>query len=512
MHQMYFFKATSAMRMTRRSRHLTLLKHTNLAGAALAAVVLVGCSPPQTALEVEQPEGWADDLALVEATDINPDPSIVEVELEARITDIEFVEGKPTPVWTYNGSLPGPMIRAKVGDKIIVHFKNSLPDATSIHWHGLRLQNAMDGVPGLTQDPVEPGGEFVYEFDANDAGTFWYHPHINSAAQVGWGLYGSMIVEDPNDPEVFGDELVIQLSDISIDEEGRFLPEDTGGEFGNLFGREGNILLVNGKVRPQLKVRNGKQQRWRVINAARARYYTIRLPDHTFVKLGGDNGLAAQSQEVSRIILTPGERADFVFTPSDEPGTSQFMQWIPTERGFGSVFNRPRENMLEILTVDEAPVIPEPIPVELREIERIDIAGAKEIDLDLTIETHSTARTKEIVMGVNSVPYWRSKPLEAQVGETQIWNVINNTAFAHPFHLHGFFFQVLDDTRVLEWKDTVDVPAESNLRIAVHFDNRPGMWMFHCHILDHADAGMMGHLWVAADEHDHPPEVDLHIH
>src|SRR5690606_36040520 len=306
------------MGMSRRSRNRVLLRSVSLTSAAMGALLIAGCGgPAQTALEVEQPAGWADDLALVEAKDVNPDPNTVEIELEARITDIELIPGKPTPVWTYNGSLPGPLIRAKVGDKIIVRFKNSLPQATSIHWHGMRLPNNMDGVPGLTQDPIEPGGEFVYEFVARDAGTFWYHPHINSAAQVGWGLYGPLVVEDPQDPEVFGDELVVVLSDIAIDEEGRFLPEDTGGEFGDLFGREGNVLLVNGKVRPQLKVRNGKQQRWRVINAARARYYTLRLPNHTFVKLGGDNGLAERSQEVSRIILVPGERADFVFTPAD---------------------------------------------------------------------------------------------------------------------------------------------------------------------------------------------------
>jgi len=493
----------------RRSRNRVLLRGASLAGLAIGALVVGGCGPTQSALEVEQPEGWADDLALTEPEDINPDPNVVEIELEARITDMELIPGKTTPVWTYNGSLPGPLIRAKVGDKVIVRFKNSLPEATSIHWHGMRLPNNMDGVPGLTQDPIAPGGEFVYEFVARDAGTFWYHPHINSAAQVGWGLYGPLVVEDPQDPAVFGDELVVVLSDIALDDEGRFLPEDTGGEFGDLFGREGNVLLVNGKVRPQLKVRNGKQQRWRVINAARARYYTLRLPNHTFVKLGGDNGLAERSQEVSRIILVPGERADFVFTPADPPGTSTFMQWIPTERGFGSVFNRPRENMLEIVTVDARPVIPEQIPVELREIERIDVAGAEELTIDLTIETRSTSRAKEVVMGINGIPYWDSEPLVARIGDTQIWNVVNDTAFAHPFHLHGYFFQVLDDTRIPEWKDTVDVPAESSLRIAVRFDERPGMWMYHCHILDHADSGMMGHLWVAAEGETHMPHVEL---
>src|SRR5690606_35324957 len=252
-----------------------------------------------------------------------------------------------------------------------------------------------------------------------------------------------------------------------------------------------------------------KQQRGRVINAARARYYPLRLPNHTFVKLGGDNGLAERSQEVNRIILVPGERADFVCTPSDPPGTSTFMQWIPTERGFGSVFNRPRENMLEIVTVDAPPVIPEPIPVELRGIERIDIAGAQELTLDLTIETQSTARAKEIVMGINGIPYWNRKPIAARIVQQQGRILVNDDAIAHPLHVPGSVFQVLDDSRIPEWKAAVDVPAESSLRFAVRFDERPGMWMYHCHILDHADSGMMGHLWVAAEGETEMPHVEL---
>lgn len=445
------------------------------------------------ALDVPQPDGWDSELAIQTPVDLNPDPDIVEIELESKLADIEFIPGHPTPAWTYGGTVPGPMIRAKVGDRVIVHFKNSLPESTSIHWHGLRVPNGMDGVPGVTQPPVEAGGTFRYEFTVDDAGTFWYHPHINSAAQVGWGMYGPIVVEDPDDPAAFGDDLVLMLSDISLDEAGAFIPLDNGGEFSDLFGREGTVLLVNGRLRPRLKVRSGKQQRWRVINAARSRYYTIRLPGHTLVRLGGDQGLAERSTETHSVIVVPSERADIVFTPSDPPGTVTTMQWIPTDRGFGSVFNRPREDMLDIETVDLPPVTPEPIPEQLREIPPIDVSNAIEETLEMTIELGR----KEVVMGINGIPYWNMKPLEARVGETHVWTLVNNTEFAHPFHLHGYFFQVLDDTRVPEWKDTVDVPVDSTVRIAVRFDGRPGMWMYHCHILDHAESGMMGQLHVA---------------
>jgi FtsP/CotA-like multicopper oxidase with cupredoxin domain len=474
---------------------------------ALPALLAAGCVPTEPepsaslpASEVSQPEGWADDLAMPVPTDLNADPHVLEFELEARVADVEILPGTKTQAWTYNGTVPGPMIRAKVGDRVIVHFKNSLPDATTIHWHGLRVPNDMDGAPGVTQAAIESGGEFRYELELRDAGTYWYHPHSDSSTQVGRGLYGALIVEDPADPKAFGDDLVLLMSDMGLDEHGELVPADSGGNFGDLFGREGSVLLVNGKVLPTLKVRNGKQQRWRIINATRARYYNIRLRNHRFMRLGGDNGLAARSQDIYNLIVTPGERADAVFTPADPPGTTNVLRWVPTERGYGSTYNRSSERMLNIETVADAPVTPEPIPTELRTIEPIDITNANHRTLDLTIAIASA-----VEMGINGVPHWQAKPLEINLGDTEVWRIVNNTDFSHPFHLHGYFFQVLDDSRVPEWKDTVNVPTKSELTIAVRFDERPGAWMYHCHILDHAEAGMMAHLVVRDPNAAEPP-------
>jgi len=466
---------------------------------ALGALVAGGCdraSPPESvapraAREVSQPEGWADELAMQTPLDLNPDPNVLEIELEARVADVEILPGTTTPAWTYNGTVPGPMIHAKVGDRVIVHFKNSLPEETTIHWHGIRVPNEMDGAPGVTQEPIAAGGEFRYEFVLRDAGTYWYHPHTDSSTQVGRGLYGAFVVDDPSDPKAFGDDLVLLLSDMGLDDNGQLVPADSGGNFGDLFGREGSTLLVNGKVLPTLKVRQGKQQRWRIINATRARYYNLRLRNHRFMRLGGDNGLAARSEDIYNLIVTPGERADAVFTPADPPGTKNVLRWVPTERGYGSTYNRSSEPMLNIETVADTPVIPEPIPTELRTIEPIDITNATHRTLDLTIAIAST-----VEMGVNGVPYWQSKPFEIALGDTEVWRIVNNTDFSHPFHLHGYFFQVLDENRVPEWKDTVNVPTKSELTIAARFDERPGAWMYHCHILDHAEAGMMGHIVV----------------
>ena len=164
------------------------------------------------------------------------------------------------------------------------------------------------------------------------------------------------------------------LSDMGLDERGELLPADSGGNFGDLFGREGAVLLVNGKVRPTLKVRNGKQQRWRIINATRARYYNVRLRNHRFMRLGGDNGLAARSADIYNLIITPGERADAVFTPADPPGSTQ-------RAALGADRARLRQHVQPpvgrrcslIETVADAPVTPEPIPTELRTIEPLDV-------------------------------------------------------------------------------------------------------------------------------------------
>ena len=308
--------------------------------------------------DVPQPEGWDADLTLPRPTDLNPDPRILEINLEAKVASLEITPGVVTPVWTYNGMLPGPYIRATVGDTVIVHFRNSLPDETTIHWHGVRVPNNMDGAPGFTQAPIKPGAEFRYEFVVRDAGTYWYHPHVDSSAQVGWGLYGPIVVEDPHDPRAFGDDLVLMFSDMSLDPQGRLLAKDNGGAFGSLFGREGDVILVNGRVRPRLKVRAGKPQRWRIINAARARYFSVAMPRSALVRIGGDSGLAAESKALDRLLVVPGERLDVVYTSTAAPGTVSTARWMPLDRGYGTNFKRSSEPIMDVATVDLPAVHP----------------------------------------------------------------------------------------------------------------------------------------------------------
>ena len=462
---------------------------------ALAGLLAVCCSSPiDTGSDARssQPPNWDAQLRLPEAVDVNPAPHVFETTLTSKIVNLEVVPGRLTPVWTYNGLLPGPLIRVARGDRLIVHLVNELPDPTTIHWHGIRLPNAMDGVPGTTQREVEPGSSFDYDFVVPDSGTFWYHPHVDSAAQVGFGLYGPLIVTDPDEAPGLGDELVLLLSDMMVSEDGTQADPTAGGELATLFGREGDTLLVNGKVNPVLHAVAARRQRWRLINAAKSRYFQLMLDGQQFTRIGGDQGLIESPQSSDRILLTPAQRADVVLDLAVPSATTRAVRWVPYDRGFGSTEFRSEETLFTVQTSAD-PGQPNPaLPPLHREILPINLSNPTMQYLDLT----ASAKGEPFSLGINGVPAERAAPLTATLGEIQMWSVHNSVAFAHPFHLHGFFFQVIDVDGIApavgEWHDTVNVPIDATVRLAVSFDERPGLWMFHCHILDHADAGMMG--------------------
>jgi FtsP/CotA-like multicopper oxidase with cupredoxin domain len=491
----------------------TVMKHALAFGpASIVACAVLGCgqgSSPAVAPGPEaggglpdghadatsaEPPGFQDGISLTEATDRNPDPNIVEIDLEARAASVELVPGTKTDVLSYNGSCPGPLIRAKVGDRIIVHFKNSLSEPTTVHWHGIRVPQAMDGTPA-SQDPVAPGGTFDYDFRVPDAGLYWYHPHMDSAAQVGSGLYGALVVEDPSEGAAFGDEVIMVLSDIDL-LDGGILRPPINDPLVEVFGSEGNTILVNGRNKPRLLARAGLRQRWRVVNAAKTRYFQLALAGHTFVRIGGDGGFIESPVESDMIVLAPGERADLSMVPRADAGSDVVMRWIPYDRGYGSAFARLPEDMLTLHIDASDPVTPAPLPQHLRTIQPLDLSSANTQSVILTYAPKD-AGPDSGALQING----RSSDamLMANVGDTDIWNVENHTDWDHPFHLHGFFFQPLDANGqpIHEWKDTYNVPANGKRSFVVNYDNRPGDWMFHCHILEHAELGMMGMLMLA---------------
>jgi FtsP/CotA-like multicopper oxidase with cupredoxin domain len=461
---------------------------------SLALVWSLLCAGPAAGQSSRQPDGWDRNLRLPEAVDTNPDPHIVEINLDARVAQVEIAPGVRVEAWTYNGTIPGPLIRVHVGDRLIVHFSNHLPQPTTVHWHGLRIPIQMDGVPVHSQPEVPPGGSFLYDLVVPDAGLFWYHPHVMSAAAVGFGLYGALMVDDPTENVGVPDELVLVLSDIELRPDGTLESPDTGGSGGMAFGREGNHVLVNGREVSRMVARSGAPQRWRIVNAAKSRYFDLDLGGQIFTRIGADGGLQQYPEELKDVVLAPGERADLIVAPRAAPGAELVLQSFLYNRGYGSTEARPLVSDLFTIAMTADPAVaPMPRPQVRRAIEPLSLAGATAVNLELSI-TQQANGTFEY--RINGEPFLAGKPIPAKIGETQIWTITNTTVWSHPFHLHGFFFQILDKdgapARPLVWKDTINVPYKQTMRFVVKFDEREGSWMFHCHILDHAEGGLMG--------------------
>jgi FtsP/CotA-like multicopper oxidase with cupredoxin domain len=412
---------------------------------------------------------------------------VLVVALEAREIEWEFVPGRPARAWGYNGVIPGPVIEATVGDVLEVHLRNSLPEATMIHWHGIRLPAPMDGTENV-QRPVQPGSSFVYRFLVRDAGTFWYHPHMNETEQLERGLYGALVVRDAAEPTLDGDRVLI-LDDVALDENGQIAPST--GWVENHDGREGTVVLLNGRNLPQLEMSAGQVERWRIVNASSARYVRLSLGGRPFQILGTDGGLIRTAVTAPEILLTPADRIDIAVGPFAEGET------VPVESleyARGTIVPSTQVTFGTVRVGSRAPSHAH-IPAVLRDIVPLvsgPVAATREVRLGYRPTQASPAFT------INDESHHRAVPVK--LGELQVWDIVNESMLDHPFHLHGFFFQVLEvngtPPAYLSWEDTVNIPASGRVRIAWRADERPGEWMYHCHILEHHAGGMMAHFEV----------------
>ena len=481
----------------------------SVATALLSWCPLPATAQPPQAAQKYAPSDWDAGIRLTELEDHNPDPDIVEIDLTARLAEVEVAPGKRVTAWTYNGVLPGPLIRTKVGDRLIVHFRNELDAPTTIHWHGLRIPIEMDGVPDISQPPVQKGESFTYDFVVRDASLYWYHPHVMSNAQVGFGLYGALLVEDPADGVGVADTTTLVLSDIGFDSRGQLEDPESGGSAGMVFGREGAYVLVNGRTHPTIKARPGAPQRWRIVNTAKSRFFYLDLEGQEFTVIGEDGGLQESPTSKSIVLITPGERLDVIVRPTGKPGSELTLRAMLYNRGYGSVEYRSVEDIMTVALTNEPPVKDFTMPRLTRTLTPPPLEGATPVAMVLTLPPQEAGHSE---FRINGVPYWKAKPFQAKLGETQLWTVQNDTDWDHPYHLHGYFFMVVDEKGVpvapKVWKDTVNVPMRTTVRLLVTFDERPGTWMIHCHILDHAEGGLMGTVHVGPGEptaHTHAP-------
>jgi FtsP/CotA-like multicopper oxidase with cupredoxin domain len=469
--------------------------------AALAGALISACQPtPETTPDDPKagpPPPLKDIAGLLPAVDLDPAANAVEYELTIGVNSQELVPGQMTEMWTFNGTSPGPLLQARVGDLVKIHVTNTLNEPTTVHWHGLRIDYRMDGVVAGELVAIQPGETFTYEFTVPDAGTYWYHPHVRSSVQVEAGLYGAFVVEEqPEDlPEVDADRIMV-IDDIRLNDDGSIAPHQTAGP-DIMHGRQGNVLILNGDAEAEpLAYGHGRVERWRLVNTSNARTFYFEFPGLEVREIGADAGLWPQrmTRGITRLKLPVGARAELEVR-------------MPAGSTAGSL------DAMVLAQTASGNIVEQPYPV-------IDVVYDADLDVDEPKAGHTwdapfdaistdVEVTHEIRLGVangafsiNGANYPNVAPWNVPQGELQVIKIVNEIGPEHPFHLHGQFFQVLKREGFIAeksgWRDSVLLDGMSTITIATYMDN-PGHWMYHCHILEHAEAGMMALMTVEAD-------------
>lgn len=420
--------------------------------------------------------------------------------------------GQPQlPVWAYDGQTPGPVLRLRRGEVLDLNLLNALPDPTTIHWHGVRVPNAMDGVPHLTQPPVAPGETFRYRFALPDAGTYWYHPHWGTPEQVERGLAGALVVEDDAPPPVDRDEVWL-LDDWRLDASGRIAEDFYGFHDVSHAGRLGQRLTVNGAVEPTLALPAGHRLRLRLVNAANARIFALELAGLPAWLIARD-GMPADDAVTwdGPLLLGPGMRADLVidaaqagrFTLRDRFGRGERVLAHLTVEGSapaGSARPAPRPAAHDPLPAPAlADALAQPLvfgggmmgmggwpdePLTERAARKLRrLSGSREADPVWSVNGHAHMGRHDAHAPLFRVPRGRTVRLQ----------LANRTAWWHPIHVHGHHVQLVSRNGqalpVQPWRDTVLLSPRDTAEIAFVADN-PGRWLIHCHVLEHHAGGM----------------------
>ena len=429
-------------------------------------------------------------------------------------------DGYPdTAVWAYDGTVPGPELRVRQGQPVRITVVNKLREDTTVHWHGIRLPNAMDGVPGLTQKPIRPGESFVYEFTPPDAGTFWYHPHADTLQQLGRGLAGALIVEEP-EPVAVDRDLLWVIEDWRLDDEGRI-----AGGFGNrmeagMSGRIGNTVTINGRVRKSVPVKAGERVRLRLVNAALARIVGLRFEDHKPVVVAHDGQPCdPHSPEGGLVVLGPAMRADIIIDMTGKRGQSY--------RVIDDFYNDLAYKFVDLAYDTGQPAraarsdappkfSPNPLPEpDLAAAERHEIALQGGMMGGMGMMGGGGMMGHGGMMGgMGGGATWAMNGMSMtgdgqpnmsplftiKRGKSCVLALRNETAWWHPMHLHGHSFRVVTRNGKpnprKEWRDTVLLPPRESADLAFVAD-QPGDWLFHCHVTDHQEAGMMAVIRIA---------------
>ncbi|MEJ7704391.1 MAG: multicopper oxidase family protein [Geodermatophilaceae bacterium] len=437
--------------------------------------------------------------AMVEPQVLRSADGLLQVRLEAAEGSVR-VAGREATALGYNGGFPGPTLLLQPGDRLRVQLANRLGDPTNLHVHGLHVSPEGNGDNAFVT--VDAGESFDYDYqlpDDHPPGVYWYHPHLHGmvAEQVFGGLYGAIIVADVQELPVTR-ERVLVISDITFDGSGRIPPASSTAR---MMGREGDLLLVNGQASPVLNARPGERERWRVVNACAARYLRLSLDGQQVQLLGFDSGRLPAPQDVEEVVLAPGNRADLLVTAGQ--GSSQ-LQALPYDRGammgmMGSGGNSSATGTavtvaaLEVAGSEVAALPPVPAQPEPRDLQGMAVTARRELTFAMGMAMGGGAMS--FTIDGNEFDPDRVDQ-EVSVGTIEEWTITNNSPMDHPLHLHVWPMQIVEQDgqpiRDPSWQDVVNVPAESRVKVRVAFDAFPGRTVYHCHILDHEDSGMMG--------------------
>ncbi len=439
-------------------------------------------------------------------TDINPDPYIFEANLEAKAATVN-INGVQANLLTYNGYYPGPTINIKKGDTLKFHFKNSLPQSgtnilgyergiTNIHTHGFHV--SPEEPADAAHIHIMPGETYDYEYDTSKqpAGTMsFYHCHIHglTAEQYWAGLAGCLITQDSNTLLSSYETHNMVIKDITLSGSE---PEAYSSTMDYMKGKEGNIVMVNGQVNPVLNIHPGQVQRWRILNACNARFLKLNLQQHGLQIIGTDGGLLDKPYAVSEVLVAPGERLDLLVKAVKMAGSYKLLS-LPYDRGCGS----PLQTVTLMTITYKGNAMSGNIPSVIN-------SEAKRLNIDLS-SLPKRQLTLSMKMGRGYIngqdfdvnPY----TIMSKVGTFEVWEISVQGGMDHPFHFHVNHAQVLSIsggdsgytslcTTTPAWKDTIVVPKWGKITILVSINDYTGMTMFHCHIVEHEDIGMMG-MW-----------------
>ena len=455
--------------------------------------------------------------------------------------------GHELVMFGYNGQYPGPLIKAPKGATLVVRVTNEIQMPTTIHWHGIRIDNRFDGVPGVTQAAIQRGESFTYQVKLPDSGMFWYHPHTRADVQQDLGLFGNLLVTSP-DPDYYGPahrEEVFVLDDILMDEQGA-IPWGESAPTHALMGRFGNVMMVNGQTDHRLTVQRGEVIRFFLTNVANSRTFNVTFGGNPLKIVASDMGRYEREMWINSVVIAPAERY-VVDVRFDDPGEVAISNTIQAIDHFRGEFY-PHVDTLSMVSVSEAaadPVISEAFET-LREhsdviadIDRFRPFFGREPDheLETTLRVRDLPQSIVLAMEADTLFYppiewndgmpmvnwlstgeqvtWvlRDRDTGAENGDIDwrfaVGDVVKIRIFNtpdsfhpmhHPIHIHGQRFLVLSmdgvESQNLVWKDTAIVPVGSTMDILVEMSN-PGEWMLHCHIAEHLHAGMMFSFTVA---------------